>query len=140
MGDTDIMNPDLAMQRALDRLNHVGFAGLNEREKTLACVWLFESKVANGGLAHFYKSSAADLAAHMPAAFRAVGARNRAEIAEQANAVFGPGGVPENQETRKERLATLPAHALGVFDALERRYFDTVRELDERLEEYLRQA
>lgn len=131
------MNPDLAMQRALDRLNRVGFSALTESEKTLACIWSFESKVANGGLAHFYKSSAGDFASYMPTAFRAVGALTRLEIAERANAVFGPSGVPENRTQRQEKLSALPKESLRIFDDLERRYYDATKELDERLEEYV---
>lgn len=130
------MNPDLAMQRALDRLNRVGFSALSEGEKTLACIWNFESKVANGGLAHFYKSPAGDLASYMPTAFRAVGAFTRMEIAERANAVFGPDGVPEDRKQRQEMLRALPKESLHVFDDLERKFYDTTKELDERLEEY----
>jgi len=134
------MNPDLAMQRALDRLHRVGFSALSEGEKTLACIWSFESKVANGGLAHFYKSSAGDLAPYMPAAFRAIGAQTRMEIAERANAVFGPSGVPEDRIRRQEMLSALPKEDLRVFDDLERKYYDTTKELDERLEEFIKRA
>lgn len=134
------MNADLAMQRALDRFHHVGFSGLREEEKTLAAIWCFESKVANGGFEHFFKSPEGDLAAHAPIAFQTIGARTLAEIAEQANAVFGTAGVPVDREERRAALRSLPAAARLVFDELETRYFESATDLEDRLEDYLAQA
>jgi hypothetical protein len=81
-----IMIADLAMQRALDRLGSAGFERLSDEDKTLATIWFFESRVANGGFAHFFKSAEGYLAPHAPAAFRAVGADTLADIAAEANA------------------------------------------------------
>jgi hypothetical protein len=131
------MNADLAMQRALDRLHKVGFEKLSEQDKTLACVWSFDSKVANGGLEHFFKSADGEMAYYMPKAFRAVGLKPLAEIAEQANAVFGPEGVPTNRERRTEILQQLPSDSRRVFDKLEAQYFEYPTELNEPVEQYL---
>ncbi|ACB75783.1 DMP19 family protein [Opitutus terrae] len=131
------MNADLAMQRALDRLKRLGFAGLSEEEKTLAAIWHFESKVANAGFERYFKTVDGELARHAPAAFRAVEARTQAEIAEQANAVFGPGGVPTDPRLREQALRTLSDEARRTFDALERRYFESARDLEDRLARYL---
>ncbi len=131
------MNADLAMQRALDRLRRVGVAGLTAEERNLAAIWSFEAGVSNGGFAHFFGSAAGDLAAAAPAAFRVIGALARAEIAEKANAVFGPGGVPADRASREQALRSLPASARNTFDRLEAQYFELSTDLEDRLEEYL---
>lgn len=131
------MIADLAMQKALDRYHQAGIRGLTEEEKTLATIWYFESKVANGGFEHFFKSEEGDLASYAPAALRAVGAEDLAAIAERANAVFGPGGVPADKAARKEALKSLPAETRRVFDELEDRYAEYGTDLDGRVEAYV---
>lgn len=133
------MNADLAMQRALDQLKRRGFAGLSDEEKTLAAIWHFESKVANTGFERYFKSVDGEIARYAPTAFRAVGARTQADIAEQANAVFGATGVPLDPRQRQAALSALPAVARQSFDVLERRYFEFANDLEERLERYLEQ-
>ncbi|PTY04892.1 hypothetical protein DB347_19540 [Opitutaceae bacterium EW11] len=131
------MNADLAMQRALDHKRVVGFAQLSEEEKTLACIWCFESRVANGGFEHFFSSQEGDLAPYAPTAFRAVGSDRRAEIAERANSVFGPGGVPSTKAERTRALRTLSPSAKLTFDDLEKEYYEATGDLEDRLERYV---
>lgn len=138
LGEAPItMIADLAMQRALDRLDSAGFERLSDEDKTLATIWFFESRVANGGFAHFFKSAEGYLAPHAPAAFRAVGADTLADIAAEANAVFGPAGVPRSRTERAEILHARSDDARRIFDQLEERYFETAPDLEERLEAYL---
>ena len=125
------------MQRALDRMHKVGFENLSERDKTLACIWSFDSKVSNGGLKHFFKSAEGVLAYYVPQAFRTLGLVQLADVAERANAVFGPAGVPTERSRRTEILRDLPADCLGVFDELEARYFNDPTELNDPVEKYL---
>lgn len=131
------MIADLAMQRALDHLDSVGFERLSDEDKILATVWYFESRVANGGFAHFFKSAEGYLAPHAPAAFRAIGADALADIAQEANAVFGAAGVPTRKQDRAEFLRTHAADARGVFDRLEERYFENAPDLEEQLDAFL---
>jgi hypothetical protein len=84
------MNADLACQHAFDRLAKAGFDALTEKEKTLATVWKLQAAVENGGFLRYFSSAAGDLAFHGPAAFEHIGARDMAELATKANAVFGP--------------------------------------------------
>lgn len=134
------MISDLMMQKALDRYHAVGVAGLTEQEKTLAAIWCFESKVANGGFEHFYRSAEGDLASFAPTAFQNVGAQRLAVIAERANAVFGAAGVPVDRRRRADVLERVPAARRGEFDDLERAYADYEKDLDRRVEEYLEHA
>lgn len=132
------MIADLAMQRALDRYREVGTSGLTESEKTLVTIWYFESKVANGGFEHFYKSQPGELALFAPTAFRNIGADALAIIAERANAVFG-SPVPGDRAARVRALAALPEAVRQQFEGLERDYGEFGTDIDERVEVYLTQ-
>lgn len=131
------MIADLAMQRALDAYHRVGPAGLSPVERTLAALWCFESEVANGGFEHFYRSKHGDLAAYAPAAFGAIGAPALATIAERANAVFGPAGIPADRTARTEALAALPSAERATFDTLEEEYAASDLDLDPLIEAYV---
>ena len=130
------MIADLAMQHALDRYHDLGVLGLTEEEKTLATIWYFEARVANGGLEHFYRAQEGELAPYAPEAFRRVGAEALATIAEKANAVFGPGGIPDSRQTRGEFLDRLPVEVRWIFDTLESEYAAFDQDLDGLVETY----
>ena len=134
------MIADLAMQRALDRYHAAGISGLTEEEKTLATLWCFESKVANGGFENFYRATEGELAPYAPAAFRNVGAETLADIAERANAVFGPAGVPRSRDARREFLDQLASETRQLFDKLQADYEAVGVDLDERIEAYVVRA
>lgn len=131
------MNTDLAAQRALDRLAKVGFDGLTDTEMTLATVWLFDARVANGGLAAYFSGPAGDLAFHAPRALTAIGAVQMAGIAARANALFGTDGPPREREARSERVRAFSAATRCEIDALEAMFYACPDDLDELLEAYL---
>jgi hypothetical protein len=131
------MNVDLAAQRAFDRLAKVGLAELTDAERTVATVWLFDARVANGGLAAYYSSTAGDLALYAPRALTDIGAVQMAAIAARANAVFGPEGPPREHGARRERVRGLSDDAKRELDALEVLFYDCPDDLDELLETYL---
>jgi hypothetical protein len=131
------MNSDLEAQRALDKLNQSGFEALTEPEKTVVTVWLFESKVANGGFQHYYTSAAGDQAYYAPAALRNIGATQLEEIASNANAVFGPEGPPLERAARKLAIGRAGDAAGAEWEALEARFFECEEDIDELLETYL---
>jgi hypothetical protein len=135
-----VMNTDLAVQAALDKLHRNGFAALSRQDQILSAVWLFESKVANGGFEKYYKSEAGDLARHVPAALTEIGAGEMAAIAAEANAVFGASGPPLEQEERRRILSTLGESARKHWIALESRYYDCAEDCDELLDCFLNAA
>jgi hypothetical protein len=131
------MNTDIAAQKALDRLARVGFELLTEREKILATVWTFESRVVNQGFARYFSSSAGDMASFAPTAFRSVGAPQKAEIAAKANLVFGPEGPAGDRDTRRELVQSFGACAKKTFDELEREFYLSPEDVDDLLEVYI---
>jgi len=131
------MNSDLAAQRALDRLAKIGFDALSETDQTLAAVWLFDAGVSNNGFARYFASQRGDLAFHAPAALRKIGAKQLAEIAAEANAVFGPGGPPRELKTRRALVRGFAKSLHSTLEALEKRYYASSENIDELLEAFL---
>lgn len=130
------MIADLAMQHALDRYHAAGIPGLTEEERTLATIWCFESKVANGGFESFYRATEGELAPHAPVAFRNVGANVLAGIAERANAIFGPAGVPHARNERRQFLNKVRPETRRELEKLESEYEEFGVDLDEKIEAY----
>jgi hypothetical protein len=131
------MNADLVAQQAMDRLAHEGFDALTEREKTVACVWLFAAGVGNGGFAGFYAGRRGDVAFHAPTALRGMGAPRLAQLADEANALFGSGGPPRERDARKRVLKAMPEARRAAFTALDKQYLECEEDIDELLEAYL---
>ncbi len=131
------MNTDLAAQKAFDRLEKVGFAQLTDSEKTLATVWTFAAEVANHGFLKYFSRTAGDTAFYAPVALRTIGASGLAEIAANANAVFGTGGPPPEREVRLGLVRALNDDARKTLETLETQYFESPEDVDELLETYL---
>lgn len=134
------MNTDIAVQHAIDRLAKVGFDALSIAEATIAAAWLFEAGVLNDGFEKYYSSKRGDLAFHVPEALRLLGAMQLAQIAVEANAVFGSGGPPRDRDARTEMVRRLPASALRKFGQLEDRYANCEEDIDELMETFLGHA
>lgn len=132
-----IMNADLAAQKALDRMAKDGVDALSERDRTVAAVWLFAAGVGNGGFAGYFAGWRADLAGHTPAALRAIGARQMADLAVEANAVFGAEGPPRDHKARREAVRKLPEAARRAFAAMDKRYFGCEEDIDQLLEDFV---
>ena len=131
------MNTDIAAQHALDRLYKLGFDALTETDKTLAAAWLIDASVENDGFAHFYSSKRGNLAFHAPAALRRIGATRLAEIAVEANAVFGSAGPPRDREARRAIVRGLDETTRRKFDSLDERFCDCPEDIDELFEVFL---
>ena len=121
---------DLAAQHAMDHLKKAGFDHLTDAERILATVWQFAAGVANHGFVGYYLSRRGDLAFHVPAALRAIGANELATIAAEANAQFGDGGPSTDTKARAEQVEQLAEESHRVFDELERRYFEAEESID----------
>jgi hypothetical protein len=135
------MNTDLAAQQALDQLKKKGFDALPGTEKTLATTWLIEAGVNNGGFAEFFASSRGDVAFHAPAALRAIGANQLAEIAAEANAILAPAGPPRDRKVRQALVHALDGSKRRALATLDDRYCACTEDTDQLLEVFLaRQA
>ena len=128
------MNTDLAAQKALDRLEKDGFDALTETDKTLATVWLFVAGVQNGGFAAYFASHRGNVAFYAPAALRAIGAKQLAEIASDANAVFGHADPPRDYSTRRALALAFDEATRRALDSADTRFYACSEDCDELLE------
>ena len=131
------MNTDLAAQNAIDRLDKDGFDALSEIEKTLATVWLFEAGVQNSGFAEYFASRRGNLAFNAPAALRTIGANQYAEIAAEANSVFGRAGPPRDYDTRRALARVFDDATRRNLDSADARFYACLEDCDELLEGFL---
>lgn len=131
------MNIDLAAQKSLDRLNEGGIAALSETDKVLATVWQFAAGVGNGGFIGYFTSRRGGLAFHAPAALRTIGAMQLAEIATEANAIFGANGPPADRAARLGWIDNLPEAGRHILDDLDKRYFGCNEDVDQLLEMFV---
>jgi hypothetical protein len=131
------MNSDIASQHALDRLKKVGFDALTEQEKTLAAIWGIEAEVDNGGFAHYFASPAGDLAFYAPQALKNVGATELAELANQANAVFGSDGPPRERSIRRNLVDAFSEEDNQVLEPLDDLFLESEQDTSELIEVYL---
>lgn len=98
--------------------------GLAPGELDRICLWVyrFESELDRGGLSQYFWSAAGDRAGETVAALRRVGAREHAELLEQAMAAFPGGGPPAEQDER-----------VAVMQGLEPAFWGRLSDLDERI-------
>jgi len=132
-----IMITEMTAQKAMDRLEKEGFDALTQEEATVATVWLFLAGVSNNGFAHYFASKRGDLAFNAPAALRTIGATRHAELAAEANAVFGGAGPSRDLTLRRDAVKALPGAAQQALAALEKRYFDCDEDVDAVLDDYV---
>lgn len=131
------MNTDLRAQAALDHWKEGGFASLDEAERIVAAVWLFEGQVENQGFERFFSGRYGEFAIHAPTALRTIGAVKAAELAEAALAVFGEGGVPSTREERRTAVRAFTPEQRARLAEIEEQFFACDEDLDERLDRFL---
>ena len=107
---------------ALSKFDGSNFDELSETDKILVTIWGIEAEVNNGGFDQYYFNGAGDQAYYAPTALAAIGARQMAEIASRANALFGPEGPPRSWEERQVRLEEVTANDDQLWDSLDREF------------------
>lgn len=100
------------------------FDALSQRDKILIAIWGLEADVNNGGFDQYYFNGAGDQALFAAGALEEIGARNMAAIVREANQKFGANGPARDRTTRQEQLERLTASDEGLFDPLDRRFYD----------------
>ena len=120
---TASMNDIIAIfETALSKFDGGNFDSLSETDKILVTIWGIEADVNNGGFDQYYFNGAGDQAYYAPTALAAIGARQMAEIASRANALFGPEGPPRSWEERQVRLEEVTANDDQLWDSLDREF------------------
>jgi hypothetical protein len=101
------MSLDEACNEAMSRYLDDGFNALTPDEQLLVVIWALEAEVNNGGFHQYYFNSSGDFARYASRMLREIGAKNMAQIVDEANAVFGPVGPPDNRDERQKALETI---------------------------------
>ena len=128
---------DASFEASLSRFDGSNFDQLNEVDRILVTIWGIEAEVNNGGFDQYYFNGAGDQAFFAPDALAAIGASKMAEIARNANAVFGPAGPPRAPDDRQARLLELTANDKAPWDALDRAFQDYPDDIRALLETFL---
>ena len=131
------MSLEVEFDRAREREDQRGFAGLPERDRVLIAVWCLEAEVNNGGFHQFYFNSAGDYAQVLSGMLYAIGAHRMARIMERANRLFGEQGPPLNRDKRQEALDILTPSG-NAFEQLDEEFIAYPDNLAELLEKWLR--
>ena len=130
---------DAQVDAALDRFRGDNFDDLDEVDRVLVTLWGIETEVANGGFDQFYFNVAGDVAFFAPTALRLIGASRMAEIAAQANALFGPQGPSRSRDERWQQLMAIPRGDRDPWDPLTREFGGYPDDVGELLERFLRE-
>lgn len=94
--------------------------------------------MANTGFEGYVSSHHGDLAFHAPTALRLIGARELAELAEEANAQFGVDGPVRDRRVRSAQLKAESESAQRTYARLDDRFFASKEDVDELLDAYRR--
>ncbi len=114
------------LQRAANHLfpraEAKGFDALDDRDRTLFCVWLFCGEVDSGGFEQFFLGEAGGRTEETIRALERIGAGDAAELLREGIALFPSGRVPEDIDDRVDAIEDLPAAAGRAFADLGDRF------------------
>ena len=98
---------------------------LPKGQRSLYLISLFDAEVRNGGLHQFFSNSAGDFTSVTLMSLRLVGARDAAQILQEAVKRFPNGTVPEDRNERADVLQEVGTEAFRDLDA---RYYALPKE------------
>jgi len=128
---------DVAVGNVYTRYAETGYQSLADSEKALLCVYMLNGEVNNGGFDQFYFNSSGDIAWDTPRALEAMGAMKTANLARQANAMFGDEGPSADRAKRWKQMDALPEAAKKRWDELDTEFFRDEEHLYELLRQYV---
>ncbi len=114
------------LQRAANdlfpRAESRGFEALDERDRTLFCVWLFCGEVDSGGFEQFFHDDAGQWAEETARALERIGADDAAALLREGMALFPRGRVPRDADDRNEVIEDLAPEARRALADLDDRF------------------
>jgi len=119
-----------------DALEDLGFDGLAPPQKHYHAVLVYNAEVNNGGHAQYFVNSSGDHWRDALAALKAIGAKERAQILQEAAALFGTKGPSDDQIARHRQLAGFSVRAEDSLDELDNRYYACEENIDALLAQY----
>src|SRR5262245_9005899 len=99
----------------------VEFLSQSEPQQVFSAIWELESQVNNGGFDQYLRNSDTDIITHAPAALRAIGAHQCAQIVQSALSVLEP--FPSTRDERSDALDDLDDERLEALEAQDAAFF-----------------
>jgi len=99
-----------------------GYHALDERDRTLFCVWLFCGEVDSGGFRQFFHDDSGSWAVETAQALERIGAEDAAGLLREGMALFPLRRVPADGGARRDALANLSAEARRALADLDGRF------------------
>lgn len=107
-----------------------GFKGLSKPQKLYWAAIGYDGEVNNGGHSQYFFNSSGDGWKAAIAGLKAIGAKERASILQEALDLFGPTGPPEDRESRHIQLADFTTEQDKVLDKLDTQYYECKENMD----------
>jgi hypothetical protein len=126
------------VEELLRRADRDGLDSLAQYERDYIAVWELHAETSNGSLDQYFVNSSGDHALEALQALRTIGAARAAEVLQRAIDVFGVGGYTTDTQLRNSRLNAIPDDDRDpAFTLLTDEFYDSVDEINERLEVYI---
>lgn len=114
---------DNPLEFVFNKIDEVGWEGLTPPQQDYLAVTLYDSEVNNGGHSQYYFNSAGENAASAVKGLQAIGAVERAKVAAESIAIFGPGGPAFDREERIAQLNRFTREQGERLSSLDARYY-----------------
>jgi hypothetical protein len=119
------------------RYAKLGYDKLTTPEKVFVCVWGLDGEVNNGGFDQYYFNSSGDHALDAEESLTAIGAKQTAQLVEQANALFGASGPSPDRAARQLQLDALGEARTKKMNEIDEEFMKSKDNLEELLRAYV---
>ncbi len=93
-------------------------------QRAVLAATLCQREVDNGGLEQFFQNETGDIVAEVISGFEALGMKDRADLLRRARAFFPANVQVEDQQSRRNYLAGVPASTRSAFfDPLDQEFY-----------------
>lgn len=115
-----VVNP---LEFVFNKIDEVGWEGLTPPQQTYLAVFFYDAEVNNGGHLQYYFNSAGEHAAIAAKGLKEIGAAERAKVAAESIAIFGPSGPATDRDKRISQLSQFTAEQDERLSSLDDRYY-----------------
>lgn len=114
------------------------FESLNQREKNVLYIEMFESQVNNGGFDQYFFNSSGEYAHETVIALKEIKAPQMADILNRAINVFPKLPIPKDTEQRREYMDDISESISEIWNSLDAEFYKYPENLAELSVEYVK--
>jgi len=103
--------------------DHHGYASLTRPQQHYSAVLALDGEISNGGLHQYFFNSRGDRWRDALEGLRAMNDSHRAEVLQEAAAIFGKDGPSSKRRSRQKQLTAIIRANEDAFEALDERYY-----------------